>query len=241
MSDKLRKIAKNIKPKVTNKVVNDKLVLTLSGSVGKPYWFDDKEEDFINEKRVKALVGDSSQDIIVKLNSPGGDVFEGIATYNCLKSLDNHVTVEVTALAASAASIIAMAGDEIVMCTGSQMMLHEASTITWGNKSDHQKSINALESVDNSLVSVYADKTGVDCDTITNWLSGETWFTAEEAVESGLATSIKDKVIEDNKIRVIQNDMDIDELVTKISARLKEEKEAAPVKNTHKFYKGVKK
>lgn len=192
MSDKLRTIAKNIKPDISNAIVNDKLILNLSGSVGKPYWFEE-EEDFINEKHVKALVDDTDKDIVIKLNSPGGDVFEGIAVYNYLKSLDNHVTIEVTALAASAASIIAMAGDETLMCTGSQMMVHEASTITWGNKSDHYKAINALESVDESIMSVYAKKTNLEPETILDWLESETWFTADEAVENGLA----DGVVED--------------------------------------------
>ncbi|WP_407094575.1 head maturation protease, ClpP-related [Ruoffia sp. FAM 24228] len=204
MNDKLRKMARNIKPKISNEVIDNKLVITLSGSVGEPYWFDDKEEDFINEQRVKSLVGDSKQDIIIKLNSPGGDVFEGIATYNYLNELDNHVTIEVTALAASAASIIAMAGDEIVMCMGSQMMIHEASTVTWGNKADHYKTINALETIDSSIVSVYAEKTGIDRDEITDWLSGETWFTAEEAVEKGIANALKErpKPIENKTVTV---------------------------------------
>lgn len=191
MSEKLRKLALNIKNEIKNEIKDDKLVITLSGSVGHPYWYDDEEEDFINVKQVKKLINNSDRDIVIKLNSPGGSVFDGIEVYNYLKDLNNHITIEVTALAASAASIIAMAGDKLVMCVGSQLMVHEASTFTWGNKADHEKTINALETVDSSLVSVYENKTGLDRKVITGWLNDEKWFTAEEAVENGLADSIK--------------------------------------------------
>lgn len=241
LEDKLKLLAKNIKPNITNEVVNDKLVITLSGSVGKPYWFED-EEDYINEKHVKSLINDTDKDIVIKLNSPGGDVFEGIAVYNYLKGLENHVAIEVTALAASAASIIAMAGDELVMCTGSQLMVHEASTITWGNKADHYKTINALETIDNSLVSVYADKTGVDREVITEWLNGETWFTAEEAVEQGLANGIKSTDKEPVVNAKASIAIDTDDLVAKVVAKLNENNVAneKPKTGLTKLFKGAK-
>lgn len=244
MEDKLKLLAKNIKPNITNEVVNDKLVITLSGSVGKPYWFED-EEDYINEKHVKSLINDTDKDIVIKLNSPGGDVFEGIAVYNYLKGIENHVAIEVTALAASAASIIAMAGDELVMCTGSQLMVHEASTITWGNKADHYKTINALETIDNSLVSVYEDKTGIDREVITDWLNGETWFTAEEAVEQGLANRLKN--LSDNQVvnKKVTVNVDADEIVAKITAQLEErfglnKQKEKPMTGLNKLFGGKK-
>lgn len=247
VNEKLRLLAKDIKPKITNEVIDDKLVITLSGNVGEPYWIDDDEEDFINERRVKSLIGDSKKDIIIKLNSPGGDVFDGIATYNYLKSLDNHITVEVTALAASAASIIAMAGDEIVMCTGSQLMIHEASTITWGNKSDHYKTINALESVDSSLISIYVEKTDIERDVVTDWLSGETWFTAEEAIEHGLADRMREvSEVEQEETNNQVDKLNIEDIVAKVKASLEAEYgfAAKATENTPKpknrFYKGDK-
>lgn len=247
VNEKLKILAKDIKPKITNEVIDDKLVITLSGSVGEPYWYDDNEEDFINESRVKSLVGDSTKDIIIKLNSPGGDVFDGIATYNYLKSLDNHITVEVTALAASAASIIAMAGDEIVMCTGSQLMIHEASTITWGNKADHYKTINALESVDSSLISIYVEKAGIERDIVNDWLSGETWFTAEEAIEHGLADRMRDvSEVEQEETDNHVDKFNIEDIVAQVKASLEAEYgfAAKAMENTKKpknrFYKGDK-
>lgn len=233
MSEKLKKLARDIKPKISNEVVDNKLVLTLSGNVGEPYWYDDDPEDFINEKRVKDLVGDSKQDIIIKLNSPGGDVFNGIATYNYLKDLPNHITIEVTALAASAASLIAMAGDELVMCTGSQLMMHEASTLTWGNKADHYKTINALEAIDNSIVSIYADKSGIDTEKIKNWLGEESWFTAEEAVENGLADRMKDATVKVN--------INSDEIVAKVIEHFnKVEPVMNKPKGLNKIFGGIK-
>lgn len=218
MSDKLKRLAKNIKPKITNEVIDDTLIITLSGNVGEPYWYDDDEEDFINAKRVKSLVENSNKDIVIKLNSPGGDVFDGIEVYNYLKNLDNHITIEVTALAASAASIIAMAGDEILMCTGSQMMMHQASTITWGNKDDHYKSINALETIDDSIVSIYADRTGIEREILSEWLSGEKWFTAEEAVAKGLADNIGGVNVFNEVNNVVNVSIDTDNIVSKVVA-----------------------
>lgn len=219
MDEKLKKLAQNIKPNISNRVIDNKLIINLSGSVGEPYWFED-EEDFINEKHVRSLVNDTDKDIVIKLNSPGGDVFEGIAVYNYLKNLDNNVIVEVTALAASAASIIAMAGDEILMNTGSQLMVHEASTITWGNKADHYKAINALESVDESLVSVYAERTGLDRGIISDWLTDEKWFTAEEAIENGLADDVKEKSVDTEETEEKQPAVVVNVDANKIAAQV---------------------
>lgn len=239
VSEKLRRMAKNIKPKVTNEIVDDTLVITLSGSVGEPFWYDDEEEDFINAKRVESLVNGSDKDIVIKLNSPGGDVFDGIEVYNYLKSLDNHITIEVTALAASAASIIAMAGDEIVMDTGSQMMIHQASTITWGNKAEHYKTINALETIDSSIVSIYAERTDIDRDTLSDWLSGETWFTAEEAVAKGMADVIGGSQKVENTVNI---SIDTDDVVQKVIAHLesKNKLEEKPKTGLSKIFGGKK-
>lgn len=242
MSEKLKRLAKQIKPNITNVVKDNKLILTLSGDVGTPYWYGDKEEDFINRKNVESLVGESDQDIVIKLNSPGGDVFDGIEVYNYLKDLPNKVTIEVTALAASAASVIAMAGDELVMCKGSQLMVHEASTITWGNKADHYKTINALEAIDNSLVSVYEDKSGLERDVITSWLNEEKWFTAEEAVEQGLANSIKEVVKDPMANAKASITIDTDDIVAKVVAKLNENNisKEKPKTGLTKLFKGAK-
>jgi ATP-dependent Clp protease, protease subunit len=204
---------KKIKPEITNEVTDGGHVLTLSGRVSKNYWSDD---DHINVETVSNELNAVEGNITIRLNSGGGDVFEGIEIYNYLKSLDNHITIEVTALAASAASIIAMAGDEIKMCTGSSMMVHEASTIAWGNKSDIQKVLNSLDTIDDSLVSIYAERTGADKETINSWIEEETWFTADEAIEVGLADGKREK--ETNNVI----ELDVEAITEQVAANLEQ-------------------
>lgn len=176
-----------------NEVVGQTQVITLSGPVGKPYPWEEPDET-INEKFLATILGDAKGDILIRLNSPGGDVFEGIAISNFLKGLDNQVTVEVTALAASAASIICMGADKVIMDQGSSFMIHEASTLAFGNKTDIQKVLNALQTIDDSLIALYTAKTGLSYDEVKELLVGETWFTAEEAVEWGFADEVKGQV-----------------------------------------------
>ena len=202
---------KKIKSEVTNEVTASGHILTLSGAVRKKTWYDEENTEFINTKVISDSLEGVDGDITIRLNSGGGDVFEGIEIYNYLKSLDNHITIEVTALAASAASIIAMAGDEIKMCTGSTMMVHEASTIAWGNKADIQKVLNSLDTIDDSIVSIYAERTGADKETVNGWIEGETWFTADEAIEVGLADSKREK----EKSKTVEN-INIEEITASI-------------------------
>lgn len=191
--EKLTNLAKQIKPEFYNEVVNGKTEMTLSGVVGGGYLGDISAQD------VREVLDESSGDIIINLNSPGGDVFEGIEIYNLLKSYSGKVTIKVTALAASAASLILMAADEIIMCTGSQLMIHEASTICWGNKNDMKKTLNALETIDESIISIYCEKTGQTAKTIQAFVEAETWFTAKEAVENKFATSYQSEESDDEK------------------------------------------
>lgn len=175
-----------------NEVKNGKHILTLSGNVRKKYWSDD---DVINAKDVREALDTVSDDIVIKLNSPGGDVFEGIEIYNYLKDHSSNVTVEVTGIAASAATFIVAGADEVIMNVGTSLMIHEASTFAWGNKSDIQKTLNALETIDESILSIYSEKTGQSNDQLEEWMNEEKWFTADEAVEFGFADSVKkDKV-----------------------------------------------
>lgn len=105
----------------------------------------------------KALENVEAKTIRIKLNSSGGNAFDGLEIYNYLKDLDAHVIVEVTALAASAASIIAMGADEVIMRTGSTMMIHNASTITYGNKDEMLKVHEYLAKIDTSIIDVYKE------------------------------------------------------------------------------------
>lgn len=171
-----------VAPKFKNEIKNDTHILTLNGVVA-----SDDFDDTISSKFVEESLKNTNENIVIKLASGGGDAFEGINIYNYLKGLDNHITVEITSIAASAASIIAMAADKVVMHTGANMMIHEASTFAFGNKSDIKKTLNALESVDASLVDIYYNKTGIDKDTLSEMISNETWMTADEAIKQKFA------------------------------------------------------
>lgn len=176
-----------------NEVENGKHVLTLSGNVQKKYWRDD---DVINAKDIRESLESVTDDIVIKLNSPGGDVFEGIEIYNYLKDHPSNVTVEVTGVAASAATFITAGANEVIMNVGTSLMIHEASTFTWGNKSDIQKTLNALETIDESILSIYSEKTGHTNEQLKEWMNEEKWFTADEAVEFGFANSVKKDNVE---------------------------------------------
>lgn len=145
-------------------------------------WWGTNAADFVAE-----LDGLDVDELEVHVNSPGGAVWDGIAIMNSLKKHRARVTVIVDGLAASAASIVAMAGDEVVMAEGSQMMVHQASGSAWGNAETMRDMVGILDKIDVSMAAIYARRAG---GTRASWLDvmrAETWYTAEEAVEAGLA------------------------------------------------------
>lgn len=145
-------------------------------------WWGTNAADFVAE--LDALDVD---ELDVHVNSPGGAVWDGIAIMNSLKKHRARVTVIVDGLAASAASIVAMAGDEVVMAEGSQMMVHQASGGAWGNAETMRDMVGILDKIDVSMAAIYARRAG---GTRASWLDvmrAETWYTAEEAVDAGLA------------------------------------------------------
>lgn len=181
---------KNVPFEFTNETKEGKHILTLSGNIRKRYWSEDKSID-------ASLVSDSldsvTDDIVIRLNSNGGDVFQGIEIYNYLKNHQSHITVEVTGTAASAATFIVAGANEAIMNTGTSFMVHEASSFAWGNKAELKKVLNALETIDDSIISIYVEKTGQSKDQLTTWMEEEKWFTAEEAVKYGFANKVKEK------------------------------------------------
>ncbi|HOR28989.1 MAG TPA: Clp protease ClpP [Candidatus Sumerlaeota bacterium] len=127
------------------------------------------------------------EQINVFLNSPGGDAFDGIAIFNLLKNHPAPVHAFVMGLAASAASIITMAADRIVMERGAFLMIHNASGLAIGNASVMREMAGLLDKLDGQLAEIYVERSGQDRDQIQQWMDEETWFTAEEAIEAGLA------------------------------------------------------
>lgn len=141
-------------------------------------------KDFVNELR--ALSGA----LDVHLNSPGGEVFDGVAIYQALKDHPGTVTVTVDSLAASAASFIAMAGDTIIMGRNAMMMIHNASGIAMGTASELRAYADLLDRVTSNIADVYAQKTGKPASTWLGAMADETWYSAQEAVDAGLADMV---------------------------------------------------
>lgn len=162
--------------------VNGELVLY--GFVGESLW----REGFTSSEVLQALAEHGTDnDLTVLLNSGGGYAFEGIAIYNALKAHKGTVTVKIDAIAASAASVIALAGDSIVMRAGSELMIHDPSGSTYGTASDHDKTSAALNKLAEQMSSLYSARSGKDLAEVRQIMKDETWFTAEEAVEAGFA------------------------------------------------------
>ncbi len=144
-------------------------------------------------KRVAgALRAIGQRDVTVKINSPGGDVFEGFAIYNELRQHKAKVTVEVMGIAASAAAYIAMAGDEIRMGLGSFMMVHNCWGMVIGNRNDLAEAQVTLEQIDNAQIDIFEARTGLARDAIMAFLDAETFFGARDAVANGFADGVMD-------------------------------------------------
>ena len=130
-------------------------------------------------------------DITLRVNSPGGDVYEGLAIMNQLRNHPGKVTAYVEGLAASAASFIVVGGaDELIMNRNSELMIHDAMSMVSGNAEEITTALAGLERASNNIASIYAEKSGGDVDAWREAMRAETWFTAEEAVEAGLADSV---------------------------------------------------
>lgn len=138
--------------------------------------------DFIAD--LKAIEADT---VHLHINSPGGDVFEARAMCQAIKSSGKKVIAHVDGLAASAASYLALAADEVEIAEGAFFMIHNAWTLAYGNRHDMRQSADVLEKIDGSIAADYVAKTGADLDKVRAWMDAETWFTADESVAEGFA------------------------------------------------------
>ena len=133
-------------------------------------------------------------ELTLRINSPGGAVFDGVAIYNALKRHDAAITVWIDGIAASIASMVAMAGDEIVMPENAMLMLHDPSALVIGTAVDMRAMADALDKMKAGMVAAYRDKSGRDDAEIEALMAAETWLSAEEAVELGLADRVAQPV-----------------------------------------------
>lgn len=160
--------------------------LYFDGYIAQDSWFDDD----ITPKKFKAELMESDGDISVWINSPGGDVFAASQIYNMLKEYKGKVTVKIDGLAASAASVIAMAGDEILMSPVAMLMIHNPSTLIWGEETDMVKAKEMLSEVKESIINAYEVKTNLPRNKISKMMDNETWMSSNKAVELGFADKV---------------------------------------------------
>lgn len=140
----------------------------------------------------KALAAIKAPVVHLRINSPGGDVFAARAMEQAIREHDSKIIAHIDGYAASAASYVALAADEVVMGAGAFYMIHKAWTMAWGNSDDLLATAALLEKVDAALVDTYAKETGQTAQQLIDWMAAETWFNAEEAVANGFADRVAD-------------------------------------------------
>ena len=161
-------------------------VLRLEGPIDEDSFWGDEVTPAAFRDELDAEDGD----VTVWINSPGGNVFAAAEIYTMLKDHKGKITVKIDAIAASAASVIAMAGDTVLMSPVSMLMIHDPMTIAMGNASDMEKAISTLNEVKESIINAYVAKTGMSRNKVAKLMSDETWMNAKKAVELGFADAI---------------------------------------------------
>ena len=165
---------------------DDTRTLRLEGPIDEESFWGDE----ITPQMFRDELNAGEGDVTVWINSPGGNVFAAAEIYTMLKDYKGSITVKIDAIAASAASVVAMAGDTVQMSPVAMLMVHDPSTVAMGNTKDMEKAIEVLNEVKESIINAYAAKSGLSHARIANLMSNETWMNAKKAVELGFADEI---------------------------------------------------
>ena len=160
--------------------------LFLNGTIAEESWYDDD----VTPQLFKDELMSGSGDITVWINSPGGDCVAAAQIYNMLMDYKGNVTVKIDGIAASAASVIAMAGTKVLMSPVSMLMIHNPMTVGMGDTAEMQKAIEMLASVKESIINAYEIKTGLSRAKLSHLMDAETWMDATKAMELGFADEI---------------------------------------------------
>jgi ATP-dependent Clp endopeptidase proteolytic subunit ClpP len=170
--------------------------IIIYGDIGESIWGESVRAVDV-QKNLASMQGD----VTVRINSPGGSVFDGFAIYSLLKAHQGDVTIHVDGLAASAASVIAMAGDTIVMGETAIMMIHNPWTMAVGDAEEMIKTAQALEKIKDSIVIAYQSKAeGLSVEEISAMMDDETWMSADEAITMGFASSLTESYAVANSV-----------------------------------------
>lgn len=172
---------------------NDGRILYLDGTIAEESWFDDDITPRLFKSEL--LAGDG--DVTIWLNSPGGDCVAASQIYSMLMDYKGNVTVKIDGIAASAASVIAMAGTKVLMAPTALMMIHNPFTVAIGDTEEMKKAVEMLNEVKESIINAYEIKTGQARVKISHWMDAETWMNANKSIELSFA----DGILEDAKRR----------------------------------------
>ena len=164
-------------------------MLFLNGTIAEESWYDDEVTPALFKEELMA----GSGNITVWINSPGGDCVAAAQIYNMLMDYPHDVTVKIDGIAASAASVIAMAGTKVLISPVGMLMIHNPATIAWGDSAEMQKAIEMLGSVKDSIINAYEIKTGLSRTKLSHMMDAETWMDAHKAVELGFADGILER------------------------------------------------
>ena len=164
----------------------DARILRLEGAIAEESWFDDE----VTPAAFKAELTSGSGPITVWINSPGGDCVAAAQIYNMLMDYPADVTVRIDGIAASAASVIAMAGTKVQMSPVSVMMIHNPLTVAMGDSDEMRRAIQLLDEVKESIINAYEIKTGLSRAKLSHLMDGETWMNAKKALELGFCDEI---------------------------------------------------
>lgn len=190
---------------------SDEATIYIYGTITPYAWYDSEVSatDILDQ-----LDSIKASTIHVRINSEGGSVFEGVAIYNLLREHDAKIHIHVDSLAASIASVIAMAGDVIEISEAASMMIHDPSTITWGTAEELRSTADVLDTLKEQIVAVYVRRTGKTADECRALMSSDTWMTGTQAVEEGFADVIsEDAAAESQATQQPENNFKLNEPV----------------------------
>ena len=165
---------------------DDTRILRLEGPIDEESFWGDE----ITPQMFRDELESGEGDVTVWINSPGGNVFAAAEIYTMLKDYKGSITVKIDAIAASAASVVAMAGDTVQMSPVAMLMIHDPSTVAMGNTKDMEKAIEVLTEVKESIINAYEIKTGLSRAKLSHLMDAETWMNANKAVELGFADDL---------------------------------------------------
>lgn len=232
-----------VEPKVQMKVNDGSAELYLYGDIIEDSYVWDKSEEYISSKKVREQLSKlNGENLKVHINSFGGMTFEGVAIYNLLMDYQGEVEVQIDGIAASAASIVAMAGSKISGRENTMLMIHKGWTYAMGNSTELRESADMLDKIDKAADATYLKRFKGEPDELAELISAETWLTATECLENGFYDSVIEELAEPDEEPKTNKDEPKPELNTKTLFDLwKEQKEQQSKKeNLLSKFKGEK-